>query len=684
MKPTALALSGLMFAAPVLQAQTPTVRELPAVTVAEDAVVNPNTDVSLTREDWFLRGADNLAQALRGEPGLAMSSDGTQGQNPVVRGLKKESVVLLIDGMQLHAAQPVGALAGFVDLALAQRLDVVKGPTSVQYGSGALGGVLSVQMPQARFVPGVSGQGGLSYDSAAQALRATAVAQLANDGHAFMLGGSQAQVGDSMSAQGVVPRSGFASEGWIGQYRLRVDAANEWRASWQQHTDRDVWYPGSTRSHPHPQVQSTTVHAPNQSYSVVETGWTHRLAGEHGADIDVRAYRQSVKRELFSYANGALARDIARNQVDFATDGLDARVHWLVASEHLLSMGMNLWRMAASPERWQPSPANNPANALARSDPFSNARVASSGLYLQDDIRWGQLGLVLGLRHDLVQGDADWVGTPANTANLSRADRLWSGSLSAAYALSPLVRPYVQLSRGARAAEMRERFESAPRADGSFYAGNPQIRPEIATQTELGLKGGTEAWEYSAALWQTRIGDYITGQDISGTAQAASACGAANASACKLSVNLGQATLHGVEAQARWQWRPGQWLRVALSALRGTNEDLAEPLFQMPADELHMGWQGRLDAQWTMDAQWRLVRGQDRVASVFSRGSENDTAGFATVDLGATWHQGAHSLRLAVKNLADKAYHEHLTEGASGQEMRAPGRSLYLAYSGKF
>ena len=81
----------------------------------------------------------------------------------------------------------------------------------------------------------------------------------------------------------------------------------------------------------------------------------------------------------------------------------------------------------------------------------------------------------------------------------------------------------------------------------------------------------------------------------------------------------------------------------------------------------------------------RLVDRQDRVASRFTNGTENATAGFVTADLGATWTFAKdQNLRLAVKNLADKAYHEHLTEGISGWEIKAPGRSFLLSWRGRF
>lgn len=223
---------------------------------------------------------------------------------------------------------------------------------------------------------------------------------------------------------------------------------------------------------------------------------------------------------------------------------------------------------------------------------------------------------------------------------------------------------------------MRERYESSPRGDGYYYAGNPQIKPEISTQFEVGLKGNSERAGYQLALWRNRIADYMSGLDISGTPRAA---------ACKETVNISQVTLHGFEAQGKWQFSRGHWLKAGLSVVRGSNDALDEPLFQMPADEFTLGWEGGVAANWTMDVTGRFVRRQNRVATVFSRGSENATPGFATADVGATWRYAkSQSLRIGVKNLFDREYHEHLAEGVSGQEIAMPGRSLVVAWKGDF
>ncbi|MGZ7238457.1 TonB-dependent receptor, partial [Streptococcus pyogenes] len=83
---------------------------------------------------------------------------------------------------------------------------------------------------------------------------------------------------------------------------------------------------------------------------------------------------------------------------------------------------------------------------------------------------------------------------------------------------------------------------------GSFYAGSPQVKPERATQFELGLKGEGEGLHYAASLFRNRISNYLTGMPLTGAA-AMSACGAPNAAICKQNANLGSVVLEGLEAQ---------------------------------------------------------------------------------------------------------------------------------------
>ena len=661
-------------------ASLPTVNVTAKGYAATDAETPVATTV-LTADELARRQPRHLGDALRGEPGLAVSSDSAQGQNPVIRGLKKDSLVLMVDGMRLNSAQPAGAVASFMSLGLAEQVEVVKGPASVLYGTGALGGAINVRLPQARFDPGVQWRTGLGFDSASRGANGVAVMNASGGDHALMLGASLAHYNDYRAPDGRVPRTGYDSRALIGQYRFRIDARQQLRLSLQQHRDDDVWYPGSTRPHPMPPVGSITIHSPKQERRLYEVGYSLARGAGQPLGLDVRLYRQEMQRTIYAFGN-RLGRDIVTNAVNFATDGLDAKAEWLAHPNHLLSFGLNAWRMNASPDRYQ---AAAPAfTQFMRNVPFADGKLRAAGLYLQDDMQFGNWRVLAGLRHDRVKGSAASMANGRVTSGLARSDGATSGSLGVMYEVNPLLRPYANVSRAFRAPDLRERFESGLRGDGSFYAGSPQVKPETATQFELGVKGEGESLQYAASIFRNRISNYLTGVPLTG-AEAVAACGAPNAAICKKNANLGSVVLQGFEAQLRWQALKGHWFSATYSRVRGTNRDLGEPLFQVPADSLTLGWEGRVTPQWTLDAQARIVARQKRVATQFTRGTEDATPGYTVLDVGATWnYRRDQSLRIAVRNLGDRRYHEHLAEGLPGAEIKAPGRSLAVSWNARF
>ena len=660
---------------------------LPAVNVTAKGYLAPDLETPLStttldRDEIARRGGQNLGDALRGEPGIAISNDSAQGQNPVIRGLGKESIVLLVDGMRFNSAQPAGSIASFMSLGMAERAEVLKGGASVLYGTGALGGAINVLLPQARFVPGIGVEAGASFDSASKGLRGTAVMNASAVDHALMLGASLARIDDYKSPEGTVARTGYDSDAFIGQYRFRIDAQQQLRFSLQQQKDEDVWYPGSTRPHPtNPATRSTTVHSPEQERRLAELGYSRKGSGDAPLNLDLRVYRQEMERSIYSYANW-LNRDIVTNAVTFTTNGFDAKADWLLHPQHLVSFGINAWEMTGNPDRMM---AAAPAfTTFSANNPFQNASIKAIGAYVQDDMRFGKLNVLAGLRYDTVKSSADSMNNGARTTGLDGSDSAISGSLGAIYEVAPLFRPYANYARAFRAPGMRERYESGLRGDGYYYAGSPEVEAEKADQFEIGIKGANATVDYGIAAYYNQIDNYITGQILTDAA-ATAACGAPNAANCKKTVNLGSATIKGLEAHARWQFVSGQWLTAGYSMVRGQNDDLNEPLFQMPADEVSLGWLGSVMPGVKADFTLRLVDSQDRVATQFTKGAENTTAGFVTADFGATWQFAKNqSLRFAVKNLADKTYHEHLTEGVSGQEIKAVGRSFQLAWRGSF
>src|SRR5205807_9898501 len=98
----------------------------------------------------------SLAHALGSLPGINALTTGQQIGKPVIRGLTGPRVLVLEDGSRLEDYSWSDEDGPSVDTRLAQRVEVIRGPASVLYGSDALGGVVNVipeELPDANGGP---------------------------------------------------------------------------------------------------------------------------------------------------------------------------------------------------------------------------------------------------------------------------------------------------------------------------------------------------------------------------------------------------------------------------------------------------------------------------------------------------------------------------------------------------
>ncbi|SFM63711.1 TonB-dependent receptor [Halopseudomonas yangmingensis] len=655
--------------------------QLPATTVTAkgyqaDAMRTPGASLVLTPEQ--AEPGATVGSLLRGQPGLAVQSDGAWGQNPVLRGLSKESIVLLVDGNRLNSAQPQGAIASLVELGLLERVEVVKGPGSVLHGSGALGGVVNLLTPEPDFnhQGQLEGRVAAGWSSVDRGRQAAALLQTGNDRQALVLGAALRRLEDYKGADGRVADTGYDSQSLLFKYALRVSEQGRIKLNLQRDDAEDVWYPGSAKPAPAALGGTLTIHSPNQQRTLYALGYEDQLgAGRFNAEV----YRQEVYREIRAWNTGR-QRNQVWNDVTFSTDGLRSSYRLPVGERHLLSVGVDHWEMTGDPERYQ---FQGPSNTVLRSDPFSKGEVRSSGLFVQDDIQLDQLAVQLGARWDRVRGTADSKGSGAQqvTSGLSNSSSNLSWSAGAIYNLQPLLNPYVTLGSAYRAPDLRERFEDAERGDGYFHRGNPQLDAEKSTSLELGLKGDDGLFSYQLAMHWTRIDDYIAGRVTGQTNQ--------QGVPIKVTENLDRVVIRGLEGMAAQRF--GSYLAdVRLTWLEGDNRQDREPLYRMPAPELTLGLGQPAEQGFNWRTQLRAVKAQNRVAKTFANGTEDATSGFATVDLSLGWGFGATAgfkrvdTQLTLRNLFDRGYHEHLVEGISGQEIQSPGRGLSLNLRGEF
>lgn len=87
----------------------------------------------------------SIGDTLASQPGVAASSFGPTASRPILRGLSGERVRILVDGigsLDLSASDPDHAVA--INPLTAERIEVLRGPSALLFGSSAIGGVVNV------------------------------------------------------------------------------------------------------------------------------------------------------------------------------------------------------------------------------------------------------------------------------------------------------------------------------------------------------------------------------------------------------------------------------------------------------------------------------------------------------------------------------------------------------------
>ena len=179
----ALAVFVVAGVAPLLAQDTPqrvtrdTVIELPemSVTATRDLreVFRTPAPVSVVDSTTLARRTPaSVTDLFHDLPGLDVNGVGPSQSRPVIRGLLGQRILLLQDGLRMNNSRresDFGEIPSLVGLEALGRVEVVRGPTSVLYGTDAIGGAVNLitrQPPQALGPTTVHGAMGYRFQGA--------------------------------------------------------------------------------------------------------------------------------------------------------------------------------------------------------------------------------------------------------------------------------------------------------------------------------------------------------------------------------------------------------------------------------------------------------------------------------------------------------------------------------------
>ena len=152
--------------------------------------------------------AQNIAEILRDIPGVEIATTASNGMKYVcIRGESSRRTLLLIDGQPMSLQKSMDGPMAMLGKSQIERIEVVKGPVSVLYGSEAIGGVVNIITKKGGDKP-FGGSVNYSYDTATEGFRGDNVINGSVNGIEYTFTYGLSRYGDTETADGTLDNNG--------------------------------------------------------------------------------------------------------------------------------------------------------------------------------------------------------------------------------------------------------------------------------------------------------------------------------------------------------------------------------------------------------------------------------------------------------------------------------------------
>jgi hemoglobin/transferrin/lactoferrin receptor protein len=469
-----------------------TVTVLPTVRVDADRKQVPDrssaTTVRMERASLVRFQPSTTADALLSAPGVDVSKTGPWASRVSLRGLSGERVLVLVDGVRLQSGRGHGAQTSLVSVDQLESVDLMPGASGAQYGSDALGGVVSLNTH--RDLLGVhhtslllTGRSGGPGNERSGMARVRWTAPLF--GAEFSAGGGS--LGALVTPDGQVPNSSYREDEYTArmQARLGVSTLDLERT---RHAAHDIQLPAfnnSAGSHAEYPLQSRGATRLEWSVPGTRVRPDFRLLGveQHFRTgfVETTADSQFLRGRYVATKTTRADDDIDTwsNSVQPSLQRGALRVYGEYRRE--TTQGPRVTDVAVVNAAGAQTSATQ---ATGESIPPAQRDVLAGGVF--DAFTWQQLRLETGARYDWLRSQAD--STPASfTPTLDVTDRRWSfeGGLSRPFGA---LTPYGRVASGFRAPNLEERYFNDEVHGGMQLFGNPDLLPERSQTVEFGMR----------------------------------------------------------------------------------------------------------------------------------------------------------------------------------------------------
>lgn len=468
----------------------------------------------VTGEELTRQLEPTLGETLASQPGVSATSFGPNASRPVLRGFQGERIRVLTDGIGAFDASNTSVdHAVVINPLTADRIEVLRGPAALLFGSSAIGGVVNVvdsRIPRAMAEAPLHAEAIATYGSAANERSGGAAADVPLSGKLVAhVDGSWSKTGDlrtgghiltpALRAQAAASGDPAIAELAGLRGKLPNSGGRTWNLAGGAAVVDDRGNLGFSFSH-------------YDSLYGVPVRWSLDPAVEaEEVRIQVRQNRVDVRGEV--EPGGFVDRirlrlgaaDYKHMELDdtgaigttFANQGYEGRLE-------LVQAARGGWQGAVGGQFFL-----RDLSVVGDEKFLPRNRTQQFGLFTLQSLDLGPLKAEAGLRyeHSLIAAAADAdLGNP----DMTRRFDAFSASLGASYPVAEGIRVGLNGSRTERAPSAEELFANGPHAGTqAFEIGDPGFGKESSWALEATVKGSGDGWSFAAAAYHNWFAGYI-------------------------------------------------------------------------------------------------------------------------------------------------------------------------------
>ncbi len=472
----------------------------------------------------------NIGDTLARQPGVSATSFGPNASRPILRGFQGERVRVLSDGIGSFDVSNTSAdHAVIINPLTADRIEVLRGPSAMLYGSSAIGGVVNVvdsRIPRSRPEEGIHVDGLATYGSAANERSIGTRLDVALTGGLILhFDGTHAKSGNLRSGGFVLSpalRAQATASGdpdIIPRANMRGKIPNTAARNWELASGL-AWV--GDRANVGVSVTRTET-----LYGVpVRFATSPPLPGDAAPEqvrLDARQTRFDVRGEFSPGGTFVKSIRLRGGYADYAHDELDET--GAIGTE-FFNKGKELRAELIQQKRggWEGAVGAQFMGRRFRvegDEKFLPPATSNQfGVFAVQSLEKGPVRVEAGLRVERSRAHADadvGLGNP----ELIRQKTAISGSLGANFSFSKDWRLGLNATHAERAPSPEELFSNGPHAGTqAFEIGDPDLAKERSNGIELVFHGEASFFSLSAAAYASRFSNFVyedqTGATIDG------------------------------------------------------------------------------------------------------------------------------------------------------------------------